>query len=315
MKKWCYRAIGPVVFLILLIRIDVSAIAMTLGKASIWPVILAYLLFIPSLVVRTVRWRALMSPQNIHIGFGEAFSAYAFSIFVGVVTPGRLGEFSKAFYLKRKGHSIGVSFFSVLLDRFFDIGFLLAFGAAAIFVLLEFSVVSEKILSWLIVLFLLIMGSFWFLRKNRYSQWTARLLRTMVPETVKQRGGEEWRNLWREFKLISSGLFIKSLFLTILAWGINYLAIYLFGEGLGFGMNYMIMACIAAVCSLVTLIPVSIMGLGTRDAALILMLGQYGIPEAGAVAFSTLILSMLLFNAIICSFSLLIPGVRSGGSE
>jgi len=49
------------------------------------------------------------------------------------------------------------------------------------------------------------------------------------------------------------------------------------------------------------------MGIGTRDAALILMLGKYGVLEAQAVAFSTLILSMLLFNCLVCSFSLLTP--------
>jgi len=66
----------------------------------------------------------------------------------------------------------------------------------------------------------------------------------------------------------------------------------------------------AAACSLVTLLPVSVLGLGTRDVALMVMLAPHGVASTGAVALSTLILSMLLCNSAICAFSLLTPAGR-----
>jgi hypothetical protein len=52
------------------------------------------------------------------------------------------------------------------------------------------------------------------------------------------------------------------------------------------------------------------MGAGTRDAGLIVMLAYYQIPEAEAVALSTLLLSFFVFNALVCSYSLATPAAR-----
>lgn len=310
MKKWISRAIGPVVLAVILIHLDLGAITAILRKASLGPLILAYLMFIPSLFFRTIRWRALMSPQGIHLGFWESFSAYAFSIFVGVATPGRLGEFTKALHLKRKGNSLGSSFFSVLMDRLFDIIFLLIFGCGALFSLFQFGTTTLKAMAWIFICVALGVMLLWFTTRGKGNKAGMRLLRAVSPRSLRSRVVTGYQDFSGGFRQTRPGILAEAFFLTTLAWGANYLAVYLFGRALGFGISFIVMACIAAVCALVALLPISVMGVGTRDAALILMLGKYGVSEAGAVAFSTLILSMLLFNAVICSFSLLTPVAR-----
>ena len=55
------------------------------------------------------------------------------SIYIGFVTPGRLGEFVKAVYLKSdKGLSLSKGMSSVLVDRLFDLYLLIILGLIGI---------------------------------------------------------------------------------------------------------------------------------------------------------------------------------------
>lgn len=306
-KKWAPRVIGPIVLLILLLQLDIRATIEVLRQASLKPIVFAYLMFIPSLFFRTIRWRILMAPQRIHLRFCESFSVYALSIFVGVVTPGRLGEFIKAVYLKQKGNSLGASFFSVFLDRIYDIVFLLIFGCGALSSFVLFGEETATVIAWIFFGVAFSVVILWFMARGKGHETVIRILRAVSPSSLKARitsGYLDFSEGFGKTKLVTFGW---AFVLTCLAWGANYGAVYLFGVALGFDITFLVMAGIAAICALVTMIPISIMGLGTRDAALILMLGKYGVSETGAVAFSTLILSMLLCNAALCSFSLLTP--------
>jgi len=303
-KKWILRAIGPIVLAILLVRLDFGATLAALRKASLSPLIMAYMMFIPSLFLRTVRWRVLMEPQGIRLEFWEAFNIYALSIFFGTVTPGRLGELIKALYLRQKGNTFGVSFVSVFMDRLCDVVFLLIFGCLALLSITSSAFGDVAPVAW--ILFSVALGGalLWLITRGRGKDAVLWLLSMVSPFAYKDPIITEFRSFSRGFGGMDWGTLTGAFFLTTIAWGANYGAVYLFGCALGFDISFFSMACIAAVCALITLIPVSVLGVGTRDAALILMLGQYGISEAWAVAFSTLILSMLLFNGLICSFSL-----------
>ncbi len=61
---------------------------------------------------------------------------YNASIYIGLFTPGRVGEASRVFYLKKE-HSVGKSFVSIILDRLADIVFLLLFGYFSMFLFLD----------------------------------------------------------------------------------------------------------------------------------------------------------------------------------
>ena len=98
--------------------------------------------------------------------------------------------------------------------------------------------------------------------------------------------------------------------MTTLAWAINYWSVYLFGRAFDFEISYLEMAGIASVFTLVSFIPISVMGMGTRDAVLILLLAKYGVTEAQAVAFSTVCLAFIVSAALICSYSLLTPAAH-----
>ena len=70
------------------------------------------------------------------------------------------------------------------------------------------------------------------------------------------------------------------------------------------------LAGISALASLVTLLPISVLGAGTRDLALIVLLAPYGIGRVEALALSTLFLALALANAFMCLPTLFVRAAR-----
>ena len=91
--------------------------------------------------------------------------------------------------------------------------------------------------------------------------------------------------------------------LTVLSWAITYAANYLYCVSLGLEIGYFEIAGISAVASLVALLPISIAGAGTRDAALIVMLAPFGASPVQAVALSALMLSNVVFVGAVCALA------------
>ncbi len=56
---------------------------------------------------------------------------------------------------------------------------------------------------------------------------------------------------------------------------------------------------IVRVCFAVQLVPISVSGLGVREASLVMLLPGYGVPMEQALSFSLVIFGMLVFSGLI----------------
>jgi hypothetical protein len=77
--------------------------------------------------------------------------------------------------------------------------------------------------------------------------------------------------------------------LTVLAYGIFFGQCYMLALALDMPLSYTQVSYAVAIGSLVTLLPISISGLGTREAAIIAYLGTAGISDEQALGFSLLV--------------------------
>jgi len=74
---------------------------------------------------------------------------------------------------------------------------------------------------------------------------------------------------------------------------------YAFATALGLNLSFVTVGWIRCVIAVLTMLPVSFLGLGIRESGLILILQPYGIEPADAVAFSFLVLAGHVWLAFI----------------
>ena len=86
--------------------------------------------------------------------------------------------------------------------------------------------------------------------------------------------------------------------LTAVFWALIYIRYSLVLISLHASVSFFYTAIMVSVIQLVVQLPVSFMGLGTRDVTLIYMFGVLGMPADLAVSFSLMFLVMSLINAV-----------------
>jgi hypothetical protein len=281
------RLIGPVLLVVLFFHLDIKRITETINRADTLLIIISILVSIPLILLKTVRWLGLLQAQGLTYGFMPAFLAYFGSIAIGLLTPGRFGEFVKVMHVT---HDCKVSpaqaFSSVLGDRLFDFYILLLVGTIAFFTIDVKVLDMMKLVSAAIVLcvpLIVFLNDFLFavLRKTGYS--LGRAGRKLFAEDgwiVEMRTG---------LRCLTLKGSVSAVVLTIIGYAVFFEQCNLIAIALKANIGFASVSFAVAIGSLVTLIPISISGIGTREAAIILYLGKAGVPNETAMAFSLLV--------------------------
>jgi hypothetical protein len=286
-RTWGLRLIGVVLLVVLLVQVDLAHVSQVLRTADPLLVVLAVSMVIPLILFKTIRWQGILRSQSVEFALMPAFLSYFGSLFIGFLTPGRLGEFVKAVHVSQDcGISSGRAFSSVLADRLFDLGMLLVVGVAALLTLAP----GEAELLALVASLLLIAVPFGlFLNDGTFSR-IQQVGSNLGAPGKKLFAHDGWLADMRGglCQLSWQRLLIASL-LTVLAYGIFFLQCYLLALALHLPLNYIQVSYAIALGSLVTLLPISISGLGTREAAMIAFLSTIGIAAEPALGFSLLV--------------------------
>lgn len=132
MKKYSFL-IGIIIFILIIARLDFRELIIVLSDINYFYLFLGFLLLFPIITTKVYRWNYLMKKQNINYSFKEALLMYGSGMYIGIITPGRVGDFTKIAYLKNDHCSLGKSAVSVILDRVFDLLFLAIFGYLGLF--------------------------------------------------------------------------------------------------------------------------------------------------------------------------------------
>ena len=286
MKQYI-RYIGPLFLLFILSKINISQLLDNLISINIYYLSLAVLLNIPQLFFKSYRWCLLLKQQNINYSPVQSFLIYISSLYVGFITPGRIGEFVKTLYLKsEKNIKISIGFSSVLIDRLFDLYLLIILGFIGIWkfgILGKFSDIFF-ILSIVIVLIPLII-----LNKQLMEKAIKLLYNLAVVKNIKGKIEENFEDFYNWLqKLISPRLLVSGL-LTCLGYFMFFIQSYLIVMAMDLSINFITITLFMAISNLISFIPISISGLGTRDATLIYLFSLIGLKPELAVSYAFLV--------------------------
>ncbi len=273
------------VALVPLFKIDLRETAGILAQADWLAIALSVVLFIPFLVSKAWRWKVILQDLGIPLSLGQACNLYALGLGAGMVTPGQVGDAVKVAYVRERG--LGRALLSILLDRLWDILILLLLTGTGAFLFWQ-QLQSE----WLL-LALLILGAVAILALTaspRAQQWLLGLLGRLRKSPA---GGAF------EPVRLSPVQILRQFAITLIATGIVYLRLYLLMAAVAVHLGVIPFVATMSLATVAALIPISISGMGTRDAALVAVSGLVGMSSEQALAVSTLILFLSVVNGLV----------------
>lgn len=286
-KNQLLKLIGLIIFVFILTKIDFQKIKEIIPTIQLHYLFLAVVFALLPVAVKAYRWKYLLKMQQINYSFKDSFMAYLSSVFAGTITPAKLGELIKVFYVRRSMNiSFGKAFSSVIIDRLLDLFFLLLFSISGI---LYFFVYRNFIMFLLVALGLLVLIVTLIINK-KVSAWLVDMLLKFALKKYESKLKSEAEEFFAGLHVVARIKFIYPFILTIVAYLIYFINCFLISKSLDMPISFLYLSFSMSVTVTLALLPVSIAGIGIRDASLIMLFSQIGIGKEVALIFSMLFL-------------------------
>ena len=291
------RLLGILLFAFLLWRADLSAIISSLSVLPWWLIAYVYIVGFGVIFCRSLRWRRLLLPRKFKIR--STFLYYYMGVFLRAFTPGSIGDFVKVLYLRHHGVSVGESVSTCVVDRLWDLASLIVLGIVGLLVVsdLGFPINRWAALGIVLAGILLIVGLI--IQRSLLSRAVRFLYHFLVPARFKDHVKATAQGFVAQIKRLSKETILVTMLWTTLAWLVYFYQMHLLASMLGLPLSLFQVAVIMSFVNFVVLLPWSIAGIGTRDAALIALFATLGLGWEKALAFSILVLSTNLFIGLI----------------
>ena len=308
-KNWL-RILGLLLFVVILIKLDLRRVLEVITKADLIILAVPLSLVIPLKMLQSWRWRYLLGMQNVSLSLRKSFLIYLSAFFIGAITPARTGEFIKAFYLKKeKNVSLGEGFSNILIDRLQDVSAFAIVGLIG----LSLTPLGGTYLYLIIgITFLfLVVWAFLFRAKTTTKKIFVVLVQSLVPKRYRSAIDTQLDSFFSGIGKLSNPRIIVTALTTAAVTAIAFFQCYLIATSLSISISFSYLAFCVSVAGLVSLIPISISGLGTREATMIALFSRVGLSSESAVSFSlTYLLVFNVFIAVIGAFIWFISPVR-----
>jgi len=271
-----YRLLGGLILVYLLTRIDFHLLWDHVRQVRIWPLLLSALLVVPMTLGKAYRWRIFLRDYGIDLSLSQTLLIYFKGYSLGTVTPGQIGELVKIYEVQRlrpeaKREQV---FWTILNDRVYDLSVLWLFCLPAFFL----GRMPLRLPLWLL---LAVAGlsialaycpnlPFRFVRRRRIVQMNRRYglnLALSIAVTI--------------VILVRSVLVFQAVRVPVSMWEV---------------------ALFQPVVNVVSLLPISISGFGTREAVLIYFFAPFGVAAEQMMVVGLLMgLIFFILNGLIGS--------------
>lgn len=281
--------LGIALYVVLLVKFD-AAQALSLFRRMDWVLLAsAVAMVLPEVVFKALRFRVLARPET-HLTLGDSTRIYLSGQPMALVTPGKLGDVIRVWLFKRLSRRSTPDCLAVhTSDKIFDFAALVILATIG---LLGWSKTPSVLTATGgvcagLLLAAALMNPGWFKPAVKFfiQQW--------VPphraDPLKHHGREFLDKLKHRLSP-STGNFFAAFLFSVAAWESAILRGWLCGAALGLPLTFGHYLLGAPLVVLVELLPISILGFGPREAALILLFASPTLPPGALISFSLLTL-------------------------
>lgn len=281
------------ILFVLFYKIGFKNIIETFKDINLLFVLIYLIFFFIFLLLGSLNIKLLINATNKEIRFIKIIKYCFLSWSIGLFVPGKVGEFSLIYFLKKENVPIGKGTVICIMDKLITVTVTSLIAVVGFFIFFSKNDISILIFS-LVLLFLLFIFSL--TEKGR----------SLIKKYILKRYAIKFKGFSKTlFYLLKKrvGILFLNFSLTIvrlIVVGITYLIMFL-SLGQNINLTYIIM--IYAIGIIVSLIPVTPSGLGVREAAAVLLYSRVGVLSEVTI---TVYLFFNIINYLIASVSLLI---------
>jgi hypothetical protein len=275
--------IGILIFIYIIIKLDISKIINEIIRAKLNFLLIAIFFIFLSFITETLKWFAIARVQKTRIPFLQAMRINLLSFFYGFITPSKVGGVIRAKYLKEYNNNVGKGVGNFILDKVLDV-------CSLVFLAILFSFVFKDILPinffYYSIILLVSMTIFLFIFFDmKKSKFLLKIFyRRFVPNRWKERAKREFYSFYEDMP--KKRFFFLFFILNILNWIVLYAILFFIGRAVGINLSFFYFLAILPIATLVGQIPITMSGLGTREATLIILFGLVGIDKTKVVSMS-----------------------------
>lgn len=270
--------VSSILLYIFLSRVDVNSVIKTLKQTEISLFIAGFFIYMSTVFVSTKRW-SLFLPKDLK--YFKLVSLYFVGLFFNTFLPGLVGgDAVKAFYLYRHIGKGGLSLAAVFMDRYMGLTAMVFIAFIAFIVGYSYIKGSE------IILFIpIFLGGFF--------------LASLIL----------WRVKWGKIKFLSSfygplmeykvkkKLIYKGLLLGFVVQGLGITSFYILSLSIGLKVPIIYFLLFIPIVTTASAIPVSVAGLGIREAGYVILFTKAGVTDVEALSLSLLVfITMCMVN-------------------
>lgn len=295
------QAIGLVLFIYILIRIDLSKALASFSGISYTEVAIVVSMLILITFIKAIRWRLIVLGQGTEIPALRSFSLYYAGLYLGFITPGKVGDFIKSLYLINTGMPVSRAVFSSLVDRLADVIFLVLIGYISLLffpgIFSNQSIISTSIL---VITAVAALTLFW--RRDILTKIIKQFAEYVLPPKLSFGMDKALSGFLGEFDTLNARSSVIIILLTLTGWFFQYLIFFVFAKVLSINISIFVLVASVSAAIFTSMIPISISGLGTRELVLIFIFHKIGLSREAAVAFS---FSFIIVAIIQCAIGLM----------
>jgi uncharacterized membrane protein YbhN (UPF0104 family) len=272
--------ISSVLLYIFFSQVDINTVREILKQTKIPLFVAGFFIYMSTIFISTKRW-SLFLPQGMN--YFKLVSLYFIGSFFNTFLPGLVGgDAVKAFYLYRHIGKGGLSLAAVFMDRY--MGLIAMAGIALIASIGGYTYIKGTEIVWVILVFI-----------------GALLLASLFL----------WKVNWGKIKFLSSfyaplmeykskrKTIYKGLMLGFAVQGLGITSVYFLSLSIGLKVSIVYFFMFIPIISAASAIPVSVAGLGIREAGYVILFTKIGVTSAEALSLSLLVfITMVLLNLI-----------------
>jgi uncharacterized membrane protein YbhN (UPF0104 family) len=290
------HSLGFVLLYFIIRNLDFQMIRENFSLFKPWKVAAGLGILMMVYLIKTYRWLTINRSFGMKTTYGTLLVFFLFSGLLSSITPGRLGEFSRIWFIQKQYKAgIMVSTSSVLLDRIWDVLTLSMIGGISMILLISRFTIDWYTMALMGMIFLFALGLILF---------PGIMFKPAMALAGKRPIREELEYIYVVWKKNRLGLIIPGFSTSLLAFGLLAIIPVIFSADLNAPVQYGTSVTAVSISNILSFLPVTVAGFGTREFIFTRVWSIQAYPAHIAVSVSTIYfictyLGSMLFGGIV----------------